>query len=51
MFVQSRQSFIHELDTKGKGVLLYEFHATRAFKVKFTNGRIYMDLPSSVNQI
>uniref|UniRef100_A0A914KFS8 CRAL-TRIO domain-containing protein n=1 Tax=Meloidogyne incognita TaxID=6306 RepID=A0A914KFS8_MELIC len=51
VFVQSRQSFIHELDTKGKGVLLYEFHATRAFKVKLTNGRIYINVPSSVNQI
>nr|CAD2179410.1 unnamed protein product [Meloidogyne enterolobii] len=37
VFVHSRQSFIRELDTKGKGVLLYEFHATRAFKVKLTN--------------
>ncbi|CAK5125141.1 unnamed protein product [Meloidogyne enterolobii] len=51
VFVHSRQSFIRELDTKGKGVLLYEFHATRAFKVKLTNGRIYLNVPRPVNHI
>uniref|UniRef100_A0A1I8BCS0 CRAL-TRIO domain-containing protein n=1 Tax=Meloidogyne hapla TaxID=6305 RepID=A0A1I8BCS0_MELHA len=38
VFVHSRQSFTREFITGGKSLLLYAFHATRAFKAKITNG-------------
>lgn len=39
VFVHSRQSFTREFITGGKSLLLYAFHATRAFKAKITNER------------
>lgn len=37
--MHSRQSFTREFITGGKSLLLYAFHATRAFKAKITNER------------